>query len=48
MPIRTVLLGVVAVEVLSLLLELPQAISRAEAARARTVAEAGFVSIIAL
>ena len=33
MPIRTLLLGVVAVEALSLVLELPQATSRAEAAR---------------
>ena len=34
MPIRTLSLGVVAVEALSLLLELPQATSRTEAARA--------------
>jgi hypothetical protein len=34
MPIRTLLLGVVAVEAVSLLLELPQATSRAEAVRA--------------
>ena len=45
MPIRTLLVGVVAVEVLSLLLELPQATSRAEAAMARTVVMPDLVTI---
>ena len=46
MPIRTLLLGVVAVEALSLVLELPQATSRAEAARARTVVRPDLLGIV--